>query len=71
MAAERFETFLRFLEYHLAQFDSAAALALQKGLPATIFRHYRELVKSNDTGRFWNIPPAAEAENVVQFGVTA
>jgi integrase len=54
-----------FGSYHLAQFNDAAKLALEMGnSPATIFRHYRQLVKPKQTERYWNIRPAS-VPNVV------
>jgi len=48
-----------FGSYHLAQFQDAAALALQMGnSPAMIFRHYRQLVKPKDAERYWKITPS-------------
>jgi integrase len=56
-----------FGSYHLARFNDAAKLALEMGnSPATIFRHYRQLVKPKDAERYWNIRPAGRA-NVVAF----
>ena len=55
-----------FGSYHLAQFGDAARLALEMGnSPATIFRHYRQLVKPRDAERYWTISPATA--EVVQF----
>jgi integrase len=57
-----------FGSYHLAQFNDAAKLALEMGnSPATIFRHYRQLVKPNQAERYWKIAPAAAGKKVVQF----
>jgi integrase len=54
-----------FGSYHLARFNDAAKLALEMGnSPATIFRHYRQLVRPKEAERYWNISPAAKA-NVV------
>jgi integrase len=56
-----------FGSYHLARFNDAAKLALEMGnSPATIFRHYRQLVKPKDAERYWNICPVRKA-NVVAF----
>jgi integrase len=56
-----------FGSYHLAQFNDAAKLALEMGnSPATIFRHYRQLVKPKDADLYWNIHPTKRA-NVVAF----
>jgi Site-specific recombinase XerD len=56
-----------FGSYHLAQFNDAAKLALEMGnSPATIFRHYRQLVKPKEAERYWKIAPLA-GRKVVQF----
>jgi integrase len=56
-----------FGSYHLARFNDAAKLALEMGnSPATIFRHYRQLVKPKEAERYWNIRPVARAK-VVAF----
>jgi len=57
-----------FGSYHLAQFNDAAKLALEMGnSPATIFRHYRQLVKPKEAERYWKIAPASAGKKVVQF----
>jgi integrase len=57
-----------FGSYHLAQFNDAAKLALEMGnSPATIFRHYRQLVKPKQAERYWKIAPAAAGKKVIQF----
>ena len=57
-----------FGSYHLARFNDAAKLALEMGnSPATIFRHYRQLVKPKDAERYWNVAPAAAGKKVVAF----
>src|SRR6516162_1177752 len=57
-----------FGSYHLAQFNDAAALALEMGnSPAIIFRHYRQLVKPKEAERYWKIVPAATGRKVIQF----
>src|SRR5262249_59187742 len=57
-----------FGSYHLAQFNDAAKLALEMGnSPATIFRHYRQLVKPKQAERYWKIAPAAAGKKVLQF----
>jgi integrase len=57
-----------FGSYHLAQFGDAAKLALEMGnSPATIFRHYRQLVKPQQAERYWSIVPSAADKRVVQF----
>jgi integrase len=60
-----------FGSYHLAQFNDAARLALEMGnSPATIFRHYRKVVKPKEAERYWNITPAAGTKKVVQFALS-
>jgi integrase len=57
-----------FGSYHLARFNDAAKLALEMGnSPATIFRHYRQLVKPKDAERYWKIAPTAEGKKVIEF----
>lgn len=57
-----------FGSYHLARFNDAAKLALEMGnSPATIFRHYRQLVKPKDAERYWKIAPALAGKKVIQF----
>src|SRR4029077_15105917 len=57
-----------FGSYHLARFNDAAKLALEMGnSPATIFRHYRQLVKPKDAERYWKIVPAVARKKIIQF----
>jgi integrase len=58
-----------FGSYHLARFNDAAKLALEMGnSPATIFRHYRQLVKPEQAERYWKIhPPASGSRQIVAF----
>jgi integrase len=57
-----------FGSYHLAQFNDAAKLALEMGnSPATIFRHYRQLVKPKHAEGYWKITPAVGSKKVIQF----
>ena len=57
-----------FGSYHLAQFNDAAKLALEMGnSPATIFRHYRQLVKPKRPSVIGRSLPAAAGKKVVQF----
>jgi len=35
--------------------------------PATIFRHYRQLVKPKEAERYWKIASASAGKKVVQF----
>jgi integrase len=60
-----------FGSYHLARFNDAAKLALEMGnSPATIFRHYRQLVKPKDAERYWKIVPAVAGKKVIQFAAS-
>jgi len=60
-----------FGSYHLAQFNDVAKLALEMGnSPATIFRHYRQLVKPKQAERYWKIVPDVVGKKVVQFAAT-
>jgi integrase len=60
-----------FGSYHLARFNDAAKLALEMGnSPATIFRHYRQLVKPKDAERYWKIAPAVSGKKVIQFAAS-
>jgi integrase len=56
-----------YASYHLAQFNNAAALALQLGhtSQSLIFRHYREVVTPEDAQCFWAIEPKGRPENVI------
>jgi integrase len=57
-----------FGSYHLAQFNDAAKLALQMGnSPATIFRHYRQLVMPKQAALYWKISPAVAGKKIVPF----
>jgi hypothetical protein len=57
-----------FGSYHLAQFGDAAKLALEMGnSPATIFKHYRQLVKPKEAQRYWKIAPTFEGKKVIAF----
>ena len=61
-----------FGSYHLAQFNDAAKLALEMGnSPATIFRHYRQLVKPKQAEHYWKLAPAATGKKVVAFSPSA
>jgi integrase len=55
-----------FASYHLAEFNDAAALALELGHTSSnlVFQHYRQLVKPKQAERYWNIRPAG-VPNVV------
>jgi hypothetical protein len=57
-----------FGSYHLARFNDAARLALEMGnSPATIFRHYRQLVKPKHAEGYWKIAPALAGGKLVAF----
>jgi integrase len=57
-----------FGSYHLAQFNDAAKLALEMGnSPATIFRHYRQLVKPKQAALYWKVAPGSAGKKIVQF----
>jgi len=58
-----------FASYHLAQFNDAAALALELGHTNSnlVFQHYRQLVKPKQAERYWKIVPAVTGKNLVQF----
>jgi integrase len=57
-----------FGSYHLARFNDAAKLALEMGnSPATIFRHYRQLVKPKHAEGYWKITPAVGSRKLIQF----
>jgi integrase len=55
-----------FASYHLAHFKNAALLALELGHTDQdlIFRHYRELVKPDQSAKWWSIRPAAQTNLV-------
>jgi integrase len=57
-----------YASYHLAQFRSAAELALEMGHSnATItFRHYRALVTPQEAAKWWSIMPATET-NIIEI----
>lgn len=47
-----------FVSYHLAEFQSAGKTALEAGhTEAMLFAHYRELVTTQEAGKFWAIRP--------------
>jgi integrase len=57
-----------FGSYHLARFNDAAKLALEMGnSPATIFRHYRQLVKPKHAEGYWKIAPMPAGRKLVAF----
>jgi len=52
-----------FASYHLAQFNDAAALALELGHTNAnlVFQHYRQIVRPKEAARYWQIKPLADA----------
>jgi integrase len=61
-----------FASYHLAQFNDAAALALELGHTNSnlVFQHYRQLVRPKQAERYWKIAPTAASKKVIQFAVS-
>jgi integrase len=59
-----------YASYHLAHFKDAAKLALQLGHTHTrmIFQHYRQIVKTVDAERYWQIKPSGTGSKIVHFG---
>lgn len=58
-----------FASYRLTATNNAPAVAAELGhsTPAMLYANYRELVVPEEAERFWQVAPAAEAENVVAF----
>jgi hypothetical protein len=57
-----------FGSYYFAQFNDAAKLALEMGNSlATIFRHYRQLVKPKQAERYWKLAPIAGGRQIIAF----
>jgi integrase len=58
-----------FASYRLGTTNNAPAVAAELGhsTPAMLYANYRELVMPEEAERYWQIAPAAEAENVVVF----
>jgi integrase len=56
-----------YASYHLAHFKDAPALSLELGhvRPATVFAHYREVVRPSEAEKFWKIVPAVSAERKI------
>jgi integrase len=52
-----------FASYHLANFNDAAALALELGHTNAnlVFQHYRQIVRPKEAARYWQIKPLADA----------
>ena len=61
-----------FASYRLAAINDAPHVADELGHQSTqmLYNAYRELVLPEDAERYWQIAPAAEAENVVVFAST-
>lgn len=60
----------RFASYHLAMHEDAAKTSLQLGHTesATLFKHYRELVRREVAVKFWEIKPdGGKAKNIVRL----
>jgi integrase len=58
-----------FASYRLAATNDAPRVAAELGhaTPQLLYSAYRELVMPEEARRYWQIAPAAEAENVVAF----
>jgi len=58
-----------YASYHLAHFNDAAKLALQLGHThtRTIFQHYRQVVKTADAARYWQIKPSHSRSKILPF----
>jgi integrase len=58
-----------FCSYRLAATNNAALVASELGHSTSqlVYQHYRELVTPEQAEHYWNILPAAEAENIVAF----
>jgi len=58
-----------FASYRLAATNDAPRVAAELGhaTPQLLYSAYRELVMPEEACRYWQIAPAAEAENVVAF----
>lgn len=58
-----------FASYHLAAFNDAAATALQMGHrgTATLFQHYRALVKPTEAARWWQLRPEIAESKIIRF----
>jgi integrase len=62
-----------FASYRLAATNDAPRVAAELGhaTPQLLYSAYRELVAPEEAQRYWEIAPAAEAENVVEFSEPA
>jgi integrase len=58
-----------FCSYRLAATNNAHLVASELGHTTSqlVYQHYREVVTPEEAVRYWQIAPAAEAENVVAF----
>jgi len=61
-----------FASYRLAAINDAPRVAAELGhtSPAMLYNVYRELVLPEEASRYWQIAPAAKAENIVAFATT-
>jgi integrase len=60
-----------FASYRLAHCQDAARVSLEMGnSPQMIFAHYRELVKTKDAARYWNIKPSTARDKIVPLSST-
>ena len=59
-----------FASYHLAQFKNAAATAAELGhtSPAMLYKHYREVVRPDAAGQWWQVTPPTQSGNLIPFG---
>jgi integrase len=62
-----------YASYRLAAIHDAPRVASELGhtSPQMLYSTYREVVRPEEAERYWKIAPAAEAANVVAFGVSA
>ena len=60
-----------FCSYRLAATSNAHLVASELGHTTShlVYQHYREVVTPEEAERYWQIAPAADAENVVAFAV--
>jgi len=58
-----------FASYYLANFNDAAALALELGHTNSnlVFQHYREIVKPKQAERYWKIMQGVAGKKVIHF----
>ena len=62
-----------FASYRLAAIHDAPRVAAELGhtSPQMLYSTYRELVLPEEAGRYWNLVPDVEAENILAFGSRA